>query len=141
MNDLTITDKQTTGISLRLKVIILLADFFLFFGVVSLSYELLISILEVDRYHPWLFRLFMYLIYYTLSELFFNRTLGMTLFGVSLSDRENGEMDKSFFKYSLIVFVDRVLLTVVYMFGVLFRSDKKLLMSEKYSGIRWVKKS
>jgi hypothetical protein len=63
----------------------------------------------------------------------------MKLFGVSIKFSKQIRLNKSFLIYSTLVLFDRVLLLVFYIFQVLLQSDKKLLISEKYSGFRWVK--
>ena len=131
---------KNKNLSLKTKVIILFIEYFIFFGVSSVLYNLTISILEVERFYPWIFRLFIYLIYYAFAEFYFNKTLCMSMFGVSILNRKKGHFSKSFLTYTLLAFFDRFLFIIFYMFGVLLNYEKNLLLSEKHSGLRWIKK-
>ena len=131
--------KKNKNLSLKTKVIILFIEYFVFFGVSSVLYNLTISFLEVDRFYPWFFRLFIYLVYYVFVEFYLNKTLCMSIFGVSISNRKKGHFSSSFLKYSLLALFDRFLFLIFYMFGVLLNYDKGILLSEKYSGLRWEK--
>jgi hypothetical protein len=131
-------NKGLIEISKKSKVIIMFIDYIFIIALISiLNSSSILSFLEIDT--PWLFRLLIYFLYYTLTEFYFNRTLGMKLFGVSIKFSKQIRLNKSFLIYSTLVLFDRVLLLVFYIFQVLLQSDKKLLISEKYSGFRWVK--
>lgn len=128
-------------ISNILKLKILFTDYFIIIFLIFILNDLMKSTLGIERGYPWLFRLFIYSIYFFLSELYFNKTLGMNLFGVSVINKKKGKITKHFVIYSFIALFDRFVLMIVYIFRVLFQSDKKLLMCEKLSGLRWVRVS
>jgi len=133
-----IKNSELVEISKKIKVIIIFTDYIFIIGLISiLTNKILDPVLDVNR--PWLFRFIIYLFYYTLMEFYFNKTLGMKLFGVSIKGKSERKLDKPFLIYSVLVLFDRILFLVFYIFQVLFYSEKKLLISEKYSGFRWVK--
>jgi len=125
------------SLSLRLKVIILCIDYMIFGVVISVLDFLPVTGLE--PVYAWLIMLSIYLLYYVFPEYVFKCTLGMRLFNVSLKRKTFKDFSKRFFLYSVLVFFDRFLLLVIYIFGVLLLTNKKLLLSEKYSGLRWQK--
>lgn len=125
------------NLSLRLKLIILFIDYIIIIGIISILDFLSITGLEQD--YAWLFRLSIYFLYYVFPEYVFKCTLGMRLFNVSLKTKTFKDFKKRFFLYSVLVFFDRCLLLVIYIFGVLLLTNKNLLLSEKYSGLRWQK--
>ena len=127
--------KSEQNLSLRLKLIILFVDYIIIIIITSILDYLSITGLEQD--YAWSFRLSIYFLYYVFPEYAFKRTLGMRLFKVSLKAKTLEDFKKGFLLYSALVFFDRFLLLVVYIFGVLFLTNRNLLLSEKYSGIRW----
>jgi len=126
-------------ISNILKLKILFTDYFIIIFLIFILNDLMKSILGIERGYPWLFRLLIYSIYFFLSELYFNKTLGMNLFGVSIVNKKKGKITKGFVIYSFIALLDRFILMIIYIFRVLFQSEKKLLICEKFSGLRWVR--
>ena len=76
-------------ISNILKLKILFTDYFIIIFLIFILNDLMKSILGIERGYPWLFRLLIYSIYFFLSELYFNKTLGMNLFGVSIVNKKN----------------------------------------------------
>lgn len=125
-------------ITKKLKIIIIFIDYIFIITLISILTKSLTPILNIDT--PWLFRFLIYLLYYTLMEFYFNKTLGMSFLGVSIKNKNHRKLDMLFLTYSVLVLFDRVIFLVIYIFQVLLCSDKKLLVSEKYSGFRWVKK-
>lgn len=133
-----VENNEFVEISKKLKVIIIFIDYIFIITLISLlTNKSFASILDIDM--PWLFRFLIYLFYYVLMEFCFNKTLGMKLFGVSIRSKNQRKLDKSFLTYSVLVLFDRVLFLVIYIFQILLFSNKKLLISEKYSGFRWVR--
>lgn len=139
-----LTNKNQENIetlSNKLKLIVLSLDYIIFSLLFLTIEEIVYSKLNFDRAFPWLFRLLIYFVFFTLSELIFNRTLGMRLFKVSLANKRIGKSSKAFIKYSVLVIFDRfILIFLFYFFRVFFQSKKNLLLSEKYSGLRWTRK-
>lgn len=133
--NLTKKEKLLKDISLRLKLIILFADYIIIIGIISIFDSL--SMTSIEEEYPWLFRLSIYLFYYVLPEYIFKSTLAMRLFNVSLKSKNTMDFKREFFIYSVLVFFDRFLLLVVYIFRVLFFTNRNLLLSEKYSGLSW----
>ncbi len=134
-------DNNPHELSNKLKLAILFTDY-LVFSLLFLTIEYLFKAqlgLGID--YPWLFRLLIYFVFFTMMEFLFNCSLGMKLFKVSLPNRRNCHLDKAFLKYALLIIPDRfILLILVYFFRVFFHSRENLLLSEKYSGLRWVRK-
>lgn len=130
-------ETEPAVLSLRLKLLIIFVDYIIIIAIVSIISNL--SVVRLEQNHPWLFRLVIYLIYYVFSEYFFRKTLGMKFFGVFIFNKKSDSLNKRFLIYSLLIFFDRFLLLVIYIFRLLFFTDKKLLNSEKYSGLRWIK--
>lgn len=128
-------EKLQQNISLRLKLIILFVDYIIIIGIISIFDSLSITGIEED--YPWLFRLSFYFFYYVFPEYIFKYTLAMRLFNVSLKSKKPMDFKREFLIYSVLVFFDRILLLVVYIFRVLFYSNRNLLLSEKYSGLSW----
>lgn len=128
-------EKLQQNISLRLKLIILFVDYIIIIGIISIFDSLSITGIEED--YPWLFRLSIYFFYYVFPEYIFKYTLAMRLFNVSLKSKKTMDFKREFLIYSVLVFFDRFLLLVVYIFRVLFYSNRNLLLSEKYSGLSW----
>ena len=127
-------------VSIKLKLTILFVDFAIFGLLISLLEYTIYFQLDLARDFPWLFRFFIYFIFFTLSEFFFNRTLGMKLFKVSITYKNDKKLIKAFVIYSILIMLDRFLfLLIIYFFRVFFHSKNNLLLSEKYSGIRWSK--
>jgi hypothetical protein len=123
-------------LSMKSKLTILVIDYLLLIVIIST----LSTIIDFDFISPWIYWIVVYIIYYFLFELFFNQTLGMFLFRVIIINKKKRELNKPFIIYSLLIFMDRILLLILYIFRVLLNSDNKLLISEKESNIRWVKK-
>jgi hypothetical protein len=121
---------------MKSKLTILVIDYLLLIVIIST----LSTIIDFDFISPWIYWIVVYIIYYFLFELFFNQTLGMFLFRVIIINKKKRELNKPFIIYSLLIFMDRILLLILYIFRVLLNSDNKLLISEKESNIRWVKK-
>lgn len=133
-------NKSIRKLSNRLKLVILFVDYIIFAVLFLTIEDIVYSQLGIERVYPWLFRVLIYFIFYTLSEFYFNGTIGMKFFGVSIVNKKRGKLSKSFIIYSLLVFLDRfLLLLLVYFFRVFFYSKPNLLISEKYSGLRWSK--
>ena len=128
-------EKLQQNISLRLKLIVLFVDYIIIIGIISIFDSLSITGIEED--YPWLFRLSIYFFYYVFPEYIFKYTLAMRLFNVSLKSKKRMDFKREFLLYSVLVFFDRFLLLVVYIFRVLFFSNRNLLLSEKYSGLSW----
>jgi hypothetical protein len=127
-------------VSNRLKLIILFVDYAIFSVLFLIIEDVFYNQIGFDKDYPWLFRLLIYFVFFTLPELFFNMTLGMRFFRVSIINKKKGELNKAFIKYSLLVVLDRFLLILlIYFFRVFFHSKANLLVSEKYSGLRWSK--
>lgn len=125
-------------LSLKQKLTILFVDYIIIIGIISILDS--VSITGLERDYVWSFRLSVYFLYYVFPEYFFKRTLGMKLFGVSLKmEIALKSFEKRFLLYSILVFFDRFLLLVIYIFGTLLLTDRNLLLSEKYSGLRWRK--
>lgn len=122
-------------LSLKLKLIILFIDYILIISIISILDFCSITGLEQD--YAWLFWISIYFLYYVFPEYFFKSTLAMRLFNVSLETKNFKNFKNNFFIYSVLAFFDRCLLLVIYIFGVLLLTNKNLLLSEKYSGIRW----
>ncbi|MBD1263175.1 hypothetical protein HZY62_21485 [Maribacter polysiphoniae] len=138
---INIGDQVNIALSNRLKLNILFVDFIIFSFLFLTIEGMIYSQVDFDRVFPWLFRLLIYFMFFTLSELLFNRTLGMRLFKVSLVNKKRGELSKAFVKYSFLVVLDRfILIILLYFFRIFFHSKKNLLISEKYSGLRWSRK-
>lgn len=126
-------------VSIRSKLIILFVDYAIF-GLLLIFVDIFYSNLGFVKNCPWLSILLIYFMFFTLSELFFNRTLGMKLFKVLIINKKQGILNRAFAIYSFLIILDRFLfLLIIYFFRVFFHSKKNLLLSEKYSGIRWSK--
>lgn len=128
------------SVSNSLKLLILFVDYAVF-GLLFLLLDFIVFFhLEIVKISGWFFIGLVYFLFFTLSEHFFNRTIGMKLFKVSIENKKRGELNKSFIIYSLLIILDRFLLIVLfYFFRVFFHSKENLLLSEKYSGLRWIK--
>ena len=133
-------NNNEVSLSLKDKVIILFVEFFVFAGISTLLYNFFLYVIGAESFYPWHFRGFMYLIYFVLFEFFFNQTLCMIIFRVAISNRRKKEFNMPFLKYGLLVFFDRFLFIIIYMYGVMFRVKRNLLLSEKLSGLRWERK-
>lgn len=123
-------------LSLRTKLKILFIDYLFIICIISLLKSLLS--IKLGFSYSLLFWLFIYIMYYVLPEYYFRCTLGMRLFKVSIKSKDLNNFKKRFLLYSVIVFFDRFVLIIFYIFGVLAFTDKKLLISEKYTGFRWI---
>lgn len=122
------------------KLKVLFADYFFIVFVAFIVDGILESNFGNDWLNPWLFRILIYLLVIFLPELYLNKTLGMKFFGVIIEGKKKGRISFQFAKYSILIFLDRYLFILVYIFRVLLYSNASLLLSEKYSGLRWEKK-
>ena len=127
------------NLSLKIKVIILFIEYFIFSGITIFLHNIFTTVLEIDRFYSLLFVIFIYLIYYFLAEFYFNCTLCMRMFGVYITNKKEKKINSSFLIYTLLVFFDRTILIVFYMLGVILNYEG-LLLSEKYSDLKWVRK-
>ena len=127
---------KKNSVSLIRKLGVLIIDFNIYQGFLGILYVSNNSLSAWYREEPILFALLFYLIYFVLSEYLFHRTLAMWIFGVSIPHIRKKEKNK-FLKYSLLVFLDRNLFLIVYIFRVLFSINNPLLISERYSGLKW----
>lgn len=125
-------------LSLKLKLLVIFIDYIIIIAIISILNNT--PVLTLEQEHPWLFRLFIYFLYYVFPEYFYKKTLGMKFFGVFIFNKKTNSFKTRFLKYSLLVFFDRFLFLVIYTFGVLLSTDKNLLISEKFSGLIWKKK-
>lgn len=123
-------------LSLRTKLLILFIDYLFIICIIFLLKSLLS--IKLGFSYSLLLWLFTYIMYYALPEYYFRCTLGMRLFKVSIKSKDLNNFKKGFLLYSILVFFDRFVLLIFYIFGVLFFTEKKLLISEKYSGFRWI---
>jgi hypothetical protein len=124
------------SLTLKDKLVILFVDYIIVIGIILIVTDLT----KLGESNPWLFRFSVYLIYYFISELLFNRTFGMRLFNVAIDGKKVGQFNLAFMKYSCIILIDRFVLLILYIFRMLFFSNKILMLSENYSGLRWKKK-
>lgn len=122
-----------------LKLATLIVDYLFLIFIIYLTQLLFGSINTIEYKSPWLFWFMMYLLYYFLPEIVFKRTFGMFLFGFRLDTNKEKKI-KPFLMYSIIVLFDRKIFLVIYIFRILFNSQKKLLFAEFYSGLRWENK-
>tara|TARA_R110002072_G_scaffold99971_4_gene219822 strand:- start:2441 stop:2842 length:402 start_codon:yes stop_codon:yes gene_type:complete len=126
-------------LTIKDKLIILFIDYMLFGITFLITEDIFWSIPGLERQYPWLFRLFIFLIYFVFTEFYFGKTLGMKIFKVSIN-QNSYKSNIAFFKYSIIALFDRtIFIVLIYIFRVLFYSKNHLLISEKYSGLRWTK--
>jgi hypothetical protein len=125
----------TENLSLSLKVKILFLDYIILVVIISILDAIALTGLEKE--YVWLFWLSVYILYCVFPEFIFKRTLGMKLFKVSLKPKKLNDFKNVFLLYSVLVLFDRFLILVVYLFGVLLLTDRNLLVSEKFSGLRW----
>lgn len=128
---------------LRTKVLIIFIENFIFWGITFLLYNFVLSILKIDRFHPWYFRLFIYILYFVFSEFYFKKTLLMKFFNIHLTQKNMSKPFSiwTFIIYTIFIFLDRFVLVVFYMFGIfMLRTEKGLLISERFSGLRWLEK-
>lgn len=134
-----ITKDKNDNLSIRIKVLILFVDFTLFAILLSVI-ETFLSIFDIKVFNTWLFMLLIYFTFFTIPEFHFNRTLGMKFFKVLVTNRKSVKFDKKFLVYSIFVILDRsFLLVFLHFFKALFHSKDNLLLSEKYSHLRWSK--
>ena len=134
--------KNTTStVSNRTKIAILFVDFFMFALIFMIIEDIMYKYLGVEKVYPWIFRLIIYFVFFTMSEFVFNATIGMKLMKVSIVNRQKGRLNMTFILYSLFVVLDRFLLFIfIYSFRVLMYSNANLILAEKISGLRWSKK-
>lgn len=125
------------NLSLKSKLVILFFDYIILISIVSVLDAIALTGLERD--YAWFFWLAVYLLYYVFPEYIFKRTLGMRLFKATLKSQNVSNFKIQFLKYSLLVFIDRVFLLIIYIFSVLLQTDRNLLVSEKLSNFRWKK--
>ncbi len=122
------------GLSIRLKLIILFIDYIIVISLISI----LDLTFKLGEKNPWIFWASVYSIYYVLPELYYNRTLTMKFFGVKIGKTQN-RLNRTFLLYSFLIFLDRIVLLIIYIFRLLLQGKSNLLISEKYSGLRWLK--
>jgi|GEM_PF-3500502 hypothetical protein len=118
------------------KAIILFIDYFIYSVSAQIIYELLCLILNKERFYPWIFRLIFFLIYFSLCELKFNRTIGMSLFRVELDNPNEKKFSIDFIIYSVTSILDRTILVPIYAL-IAFLNYKSKFISEKLSGLMW----
>jgi hypothetical protein len=118
------------------KAIILFIDYLIYSVSAQIFYELLCLILNKERFYPWIFRLFFFLIYFSLCELKFNRTVGMSLFRVELDNPNAKKFGINFIIYSVASILDRTILVPIYAL-IAFLNYKSKFISEKLSGLMW----
>jgi len=118
------------------KAIILFIDYFIYSVSAQIIYELLCLILNKERFYPWIFRLIFFLIYFSLCELKFNRTIGMSLFRVELDNPNEKKFSIDFIIYSVTSILDRTILVPIYALIAFLNYNCKFI-SEKLSGLMW----
>ena len=123
-------------LSFRRKVTILFVDFSLFAAFSQIIYELTCVTLDKERFYPWSIRLLSFLLYYSLSELKFNKTLGMVLLKAELENSNQKKLDLRFIIYSLTSILDRTILLPIYMLLAILNYEGQFLC-EILSGIKW----
>ncbi len=125
------------NLSLKSKLAILFVDYIILIGIVCVLDAIALTGLEGD--YACFFWLAVYLLYYVFPEYIFKRTFGMRFFKVTLKSQNACNFKIQFLKYSVLIFNDRILLLIIYIFGVLLQTDRNLLLSEKLSNFRWRK--
>lgn len=135
-----ITKKDIENLPNGIKLLVLFVDLALFAVYLSIIESLLLPIFGLEDLNTWSIVFLTYFLLFLIPEFYFNRTLGMKFFNVLIKNRRPGEINKNFITYSILVIFDRFLLIILlYFFRVFFYSNKNLLLSEKYSGLRWSK--
>jgi hypothetical protein len=127
---------MNNNLSFRIKIIILIVEYFFFFFVYSTLDFFIDNFIFQNPINPWLYRFLVYIIYFTLSEFFFQKTLIMYFFKVKISSGSKSYV-KSFWVYSFYVFLDRVFFLHIYFITMLLNLNYNYLLSEKKSGLKW----
>ena len=118
------------------KVTILFVDYFLFAAFSQIIYELTCLILDKERFYPWCIRLLSFFLYYSMTELKFNRTFGMSLFKVKINNPNPHKLNLKFTIYSFTSIIDRTILLPIHMLIAILNYEN-LFLCEKLSGIKW----
>lgn len=122
----------------RKKVIIIFVEYFIFALFAVQTHKFLKYTLDLKEYiNFYVVIIICYLIYFSLFEFFINKSLMMSLFKVELSKekRNNGY----FVLYVITSFIDRTIFVPFHMLLTIMNYEN-LLLCEKLSRIKWIKK-
>ena len=130
--------REEIALKYRKKVIINFVEYFVFALFAIQTHKFLKYTLDLKEYiNFYAVIIICYLIYFSLLEFFINKSLIMFLFKVELSKekRSNGY----FVLYAITSILDRTIFMPFHMLLTMMNYEN-LLLCEKLSGIKWIKK-
>ncbi len=123
-------------LKLKKKALVIFIEYFLFGFFSFTANELASLIFGKNVFNYWLVLLFSFFIYYSLTELLFNKSFGMYLLRVELDNHKPKQLNLNFITYSVTSLLDRTILVPIYLL-IGFLNYESSLLCEKLSGINW----
>ena len=122
----------------RQKVIIIFIDYFVFSLFALQTHKFIKYTLNLNEFiNFYAVLLICYLIYFSLFELFINKSLIMFLFKVELSEEKRN--NSNFVFYVITSIFDRTIFMPLHILLTIMNYENPLLC-EKVSGVKWIKK-